>query len=171
MLKWPNDLWLMDGPGQGRKLGGVLIETISVGEHRLCVVGVGLNVLPLPLPHQPQPGASAAQPEAAFSHGYACLQELNAQISAPLALAQVAAPLVTALRQFERHGFAPLLAAYHQRDLLLGQHISTTSPDALDGVAEGVDELGALRVRSGELHRVVSGEVSVRLRHNNSSPV
>jgi len=26
-LKWPNDLWLMDSAGRGRKLGGVLIET------------------------------------------------------------------------------------------------------------------------------------------------
>jgi BirA family biotin operon repressor/biotin-[acetyl-CoA-carboxylase] ligase len=30
-------------------------------------------------------------------------------------------------------------------------------------VAEGVDERGALRVRDGQVHRVVSGEVSVRL--------
>ena len=46
-LKWPNDLWLQEGPGRGRKLGGVLIEVVSVGDRRLCVVGVGLNVLPL----------------------------------------------------------------------------------------------------------------------------
>ena len=49
-LKWPNDLWLCDeaaarGP-VGRKLGGVLIETATRGTQRLCVVGVGLNVLP-----------------------------------------------------------------------------------------------------------------------------
>ena len=45
-LKWPNDLWLVDGPGRGRKLGGILIETVSVGHRRMCVLGVGLNVLP-----------------------------------------------------------------------------------------------------------------------------
>jgi len=37
-LKWPNDLWL-----QGRKLGGILIETASVGDVRYAVVGVGIN--------------------------------------------------------------------------------------------------------------------------------
>jgi hypothetical protein len=31
-------------------------------------------------------------------------------------------------------------------------------------VAEGVDERGALRVRAGSLHALVSGEVSVRLK-------
>ena len=40
-LKWPNDLWLTDAAGRGRKLGGVLIETVSAGQGRLCVVGVG----------------------------------------------------------------------------------------------------------------------------------
>jgi BirA family biotin operon repressor/biotin-[acetyl-CoA-carboxylase] ligase len=61
-LKWPNDLWLVDdpaAPGRGRKLGGILIETVSVGQRRMCVVGVGLNVLPQPVPD--------------FPHGYASL--------------------------------------------------------------------------------------------------
>ena len=32
-LKWPNDLWLMDGARRrGRKLGGVLIETVAAGD-------------------------------------------------------------------------------------------------------------------------------------------
>jgi BirA family transcriptional regulator, biotin operon repressor / biotin---[acetyl-CoA-carboxylase] ligase len=154
-LKWPNDLWLMDGAGHGRKLAGVLIETVSVGERRMCVVGVGLNVLPLP----PAPAAQAQS----LAHGYASLRELDSAITAPLALATVAEPLVRALQQFEREGFAPLVPAYARRDLLRGQPVRTTAPERLQGVAEGVDEQGALRVRSDGVHRVVSGEVSVRL--------
>jgi len=149
-LKWPNDLWLVDGPGRGRKLGGILIETVSVGPHRLCVLGVGLNVLP--------------QPHEGLSHGYACLQEIDPDASAPAALARVAEPLVRAVLAFQAAGFAPLVAAYARRDLLLGQPVSTTLADVPEGVAEGVDEHGALRVRCGGLHRVVSGEVSVHLR-------
>ena len=151
-LKWPNDLWLVDGPGRGRKLGGVLIETVSVGNSRMCVVGVGLNVAP-----QPAGGTDN------LAHGYACLQEINPQASAPGALAAVAKPLVLALQRFESEGFAPYVAAYARRDLLRGQRVSTSGPEALEGVAEGVDEQGALCVRSGGVHRVVSGEVSVRL--------
>lgn len=149
-LKWPNDLWLMDAPGVGRKLGGILIETISVGERRLCVVGVGLNVAP-----QPDEGPSA---------GSACLQELISGISAPAALAAVAEPLVNGLLAFQDEGFAPLLARFARRDLLAHQAVTTTAPGVPGGVAEGVDAQGGLRVRAdGVVHTLVSGEVSVRL--------
>jgi len=152
MLKWPNDLWLVDHPpqpGLGRKLGGILIETVTVGQRRMCVVGVGLNVLPQPVPELPQ--------------CYACLQEIQPEITAPSALAQVAAPLVRALLQFQVEGFAPLVGAYAHRDLLKGQPVSTTLAAVPAGVAEGVDARGALRVRCGDVHCIVSGEVSVRL--------
>jgi BirA family transcriptional regulator, biotin operon repressor / biotin---[acetyl-CoA-carboxylase] ligase len=155
VLKWPNDLWLRDpvGPGLqpsapaglGRKLGGILIETVSVGERRMCVVGVGLNILP--------------QHINGLTHGYACLQEIDADATAPWVLARIARPLVQALLRFQIEGFAPLQAAYLQRDLLMGHNITTSLPQAPQGVAEGVDELGALRVRSNGLHQVLSGEV------------
>ena len=148
-LKWPNDLWLIDHAGAGRKLGGILIETISVGEQRLCVVGVGLNVLP-----QPEHGPSA---------GSACLREIAPDTGAPAVLAAVAEPLVRALLRFQQLGFAPLVAAYARRDLLAGQAVTTTAAGVPSGVAEGVDEHGGLRVRAGSLHTIVSGEVSVRL--------
>lgn len=148
-LKWPNDLWLMDGPGRGRKLGGILIETLAVGERRMVVVGIGLNVLPHAV------GTELAS-------GFACLQELHAGIDAPQALHCVALPLVLALKRFEREGFAPFVADYRRRDLLLGQTVVTTQPGVPEGVADGVDEQGALRVRAGEVHALVSGEVSVR---------
>jgi BirA family transcriptional regulator, biotin operon repressor / biotin---[acetyl-CoA-carboxylase] ligase len=148
-LKWPNDLWLWDGPGRGRKLGGVLIETISVGQRRMCVVGVGLNIWP--------------QPAEGVSSGYACLQELIPAANAPCTLAIVAEPLVRALLQFQANGFAPFAAGYARRDLLLGQAVNTSQADVPEGIADGVDERGALRVRAGGVHTLVSGEVSVRL--------
>ena len=153
-LKWPNDLWLLDapktGPWGGRKLGGILIETLSVGERRLCVVGVGLNVAP--------------QPDAGPSAGSACLQDLIPGISAPAALAAVAEALVRGLLAFQDEGFAPLLARFARRDLLAHQSVTTTAPGVPEGVAEGVDGHGALRVRAGGVvHTLVSGEVSVRL--------
>ncbi len=163
-LKWPNDLWLWEGPGRGRKLGGVLIETVSVGQRRMCVVGVGLNVRPQPGPLVSGP---AALPPLVLASGYACLQELDADADAPRALAHTALPLVRALQRFEAQGFAPLLPAYARRDLLRGHRVSTTGAEALHGTAEGVDEQGALQLRTGEgehtVRRIVSGEVSVRL--------
>lgn len=158
-LKWPNDLWLMDGPARGRKLGGVLIETVAVGGRRMVVVGVGLNVAALPAPPL----------GVALTHGYASLQELKPQATPPQVLHCIALPLVRALSQFEREGFAGFASAYARRDLLRGQRIDALDaarPDTpLRGVAEGVAPSGALRLRSddGTLHEISSGEVGVRL--------
>ena len=151
-LKWPNDLWVLDGPGRGRKMVGILIETVAVGERRMAVIGVGVNVLPQP--HAQELGT-----------GYGYLQELQPGIDPPGALRRVALPLAQALRRFERDGLAPFVDAFRRRDLLLGQAITTTHPDVPQGLAEGIDDEGGLRVRvaaSGALQTLVSGEVSVR---------
>lgn len=155
-LKWPNDLWLLDAPGRGRKLGGILIETVAVGEQRMCVVGIGLNVRPL-------------TPRSASS-GFACLQELTFDLTPPQALARIAKPLAQALRQFETEGFTAFAARFQARDLLLDQPIITTAVDCPAGVAEGVDLQGALRVRASDgPHLLSSGEVSVRLHGEDSA--
>lgn len=149
-LKWPNDLWLIDAPGRGRKLGGILIETVPVRGGRLAVIGIGLNVRPLP-------------PTADHASGYACLQELQPLLEAPAALWQAARPLVLALQRFEAEGLEPVLAAYARRDLLAGQAVKTTDPALPEGIAAGIDSDGALRLRAGGAqHRIVGGEVSVR---------
>lgn len=160
-LKWPNDLWLTDAgaaPATGRKLGGVLIETVAVGKQRMVVVGVGLNIAALTSP-----------PPQAFSTGFACLQELDAAASAADALHRVALPLVKALQQFEREGFAGFAPAYDRRDLLRGHCVTTLDPAAgdasVEGTAEGIASNGSLLLRVGPSLRVLSnGEVSVRLR-------
>lgn len=166
-LKWPNDLWLLDSGSAaaattepGRKLGGVLIETVAVGNQRMVVVGVGLNIAPLE--------AAGGPGRREFSSGCASLREIDAAASAPAALHRIALPLVRALRQFEREGFGGFATAYARRDLLRGRAVETR--DALQGVAiasgiaEGVGPTGALWLRTASgLQEVTSGEVSVRL--------
>ena len=160
-LKWPNDLLLMDAPaaaaaapgdgtGFGRKLGGILIETVAMGPRRMAVIGIGLNVLPQALKD--------------LSLGYACLAELLPQADAPQVLARIAEPLVRSLQAFQQQGFAPLQARYAARDALAGRTVTTTLEGVPSGTAEGVDSDGALLVRAGGLrHRVASGEVTVRV--------
>jgi BirA family transcriptional regulator, biotin operon repressor / biotin---[acetyl-CoA-carboxylase] ligase len=146
-LKWPNDLWLRQGEGAGRKLGGILIEAMGIGDHRMAVIGVGLNVQPV---HLAEMAAS--------------LSEIEADLTPQVALSRLMPPLARALLSFEREGFAAFEAAYAQRDLLRGGPVVTTDPACSRGEAVGVDADGALQVRdeSGQLHRIVSGEVSVR---------
>ena len=153
-LKWPNDLWLMrpavGGAVEGRKLGGILIETVAAGAQRLVVVGVGLNVLPFDAD--------------GVNTGFASLRELDPAASAPQVLARLALPLVQALKEFEREGFAAFAARYAVRDLLYGLPVRTTLAEVPEGIARGVSAQGALLVQSAAgIASVSSGEVSVRL--------
>ena len=160
-LKWPNDLWQ-----QGRKLGGILIETTTLpggadagGAGRYVVIGIGLNIAPAQqvlqaLTHEPDapdaPAVSGVPP--------AWLQSLLPGITAPAALERVALPLVRAVQAFAHVGFAPFAA----RDALAGQTVRLS--DGTQGQAEGVDATGALRVRTAAgVQRITSGEISVRL--------
>ena len=158
-LKWPNDLWLTDttAPLGGRKLGGVLIETVAVGRQRMVVVGVGLNVAAL----------THAAPRDLAS-GLACLQEISPALSAPEALHSVALPLAKALLQFEREGFAGFAPAYGRRDLLRGRQVAAQAMGQagtlLEGTVEGVSNNGSLLLRVGSaLHLVSSGEISLKM--------
>ena len=159
-LKWPNDLILCepgddpaDGQGAsrlGRKLGGILIESVSVGDQRAAVIGIGINVLP--------------QPVAEADYGVAALKEVWPDATPQDTLTRIGEPLVRTLLAFERDGFAPLQEAYARRDVLRGQLVRTSDAAMPEGVAAGVDADGALKVAGGgQTRRVVSGEVSVRL--------
>lgn len=151
-LKWPNDLLWCDGATAPRKLGGILIETVPVGQRRMAVIGVGLNVAPIE--------AAAAE----LSQGYACLQELLPGLTPQAALRRVARPLLQAVLQFQREGFAPFKARFEQRDLLAGRPVRGLGEPAIEGIALGIDDLGALRVQVGtEVRVLASGEVSLRL--------
>ncbi|MCU0967463.1 MAG: biotin--[acetyl-CoA-carboxylase] ligase [Rubrivivax sp.] len=158
-IKWPNDLWLLDARGGGRKLGGVLIETSGAVVPRWVVVGVGINVLPRQV--------DATE----FSTGYGCLREIDPHATAPAALATVVEPLARALRLFEADGLAPFAARFAARDLLRGRTVTTSGAEGATGVADGIDEDGALSLRCADgLRRVSSGEVSVRLAGERATP-
>lgn len=148
-LKWPNDLMRIEPDGSTRKMGGILIESVPVGQRRMAVIGVGLNI--------------ATQPVVDLNNGFACLQEFEPAIDAPQALIRIARPWVDAVLQFQREGFAPFKARFERLDCLKGRVVTTTLDDLPSGVAEGVDDHGALLVRAGPSLRTVGvGDVSVR---------
>lgn len=160
LLKWPNDLVLVRGPHPEsvHKLGGVLIESLGMGARRIVVVGVGLNVLPLP-----PLDLAAAGPATAEA---AALSELHADAT-PRGLLWLAAPaLLQAVDAFMSMGFAAFAADFARRDLLAGHQVLSSGALSVQGCAEGVDADGALLVRdpAGVLHRLSSGEISVRAR-------
>ncbi len=159
-LKWPNDLWV-----GGRKLAGILIETQQASQSaaRYAVIGVGINITP-----GPAQGLSTAP---------AALQELLPGMTASQALERVAAALLRDVLLFERDGFAAFASRFAARDALLGRTVAVMAAAqgapapspyeaaqvSLEGVAQGVDSRGALRVATATgVQAVSSSEVSVR---------
>ena len=144
-LKWPNDVWWRD-----RKMAGILIETVSLGDAsaaRYAVVGVGINIAP--------------RDATGLSTPPAWLREVLPGADAAQALLQVAAPLVQALKAFETYGFAPFRARFHALDALDGVPVSLSNGTL--GVARSVDAAGALQVHTAQgLESITSSEVSVR---------
>ncbi|HSW24290.1 MAG TPA: biotin--[acetyl-CoA-carboxylase] ligase [Burkholderiaceae bacterium] len=148
-LKWPNDLMLIDGTQPPRKLGGILIESVPVGQRRMAVIGLGLNI--------------ASQPVVDLNTGFACMQEFEPGLDAPRTLARIARPWIDAVLLFQREGFAPFKPRFERLDCLKGHLVTTTLDDLPSGMAEGVDDHGALLVRVGPSLRTVGvGDVSVR---------
>ncbi|MDC8770372.1 biotin--[acetyl-CoA-carboxylase] ligase [Paucibacter sp. hw8] len=150
-LKWPNDIWL-----DGRKLGGILIETVTAGEGRMAVIGVGLNIKELNAGKD-----SEDSPSLQFNTGFAALDELQPGCTAPAALALIAPALVQCLQDFEQNGFAGWAERYARRDLTLGQCVTA---GAVEGVSRGVGAQGELLLQTHQgIVAINGGEVSVRL--------
>jgi BirA family transcriptional regulator, biotin operon repressor / biotin---[acetyl-CoA-carboxylase] ligase len=141
-LKWPNDVWL-----QGRKVAGILIETVSAGALRYAVIGIGINIT-----------APLAQDLRTPPAG---LRDVLPQVQAPDVLQHLMLPLVQAIEHFCVNGFAPLVPAYAARDLLRGHPVVCS--DGTQGLAQGVNASGALQVLTDAgLRSITSAEISVR---------
>lgn len=149
-LKWPNDLVCDDA-----KLGGILIE---LGGEFMgpchAIIGVGLNVrvpadlrVTLDRPCADLDGLCGGQPPSR-----------NALAAA------LVTRLVEAMDDFDAGGFARFANAWSRRDALAGRTLRVEGAHGpFEGIAAGVDERGALRVRTAEgLRSVDSAEVSVR---------
>ncbi|QCB47741.1 biotin--[acetyl-CoA-carboxylase] ligase [Hydrogenophaga sp. PAMC20947] len=157
-LKWPNDLWLYQ-----RKLGGILVETASVGQgaegRRLVVIGIGINI------SRPEVSQLGAVPEAAPGGMPAMppagLAEVCMGQTAGETLEAVVPALVRDVLRFESEGFGAFAARFAERDTLFQQAVRLS--DGRQGLAQGVDASGALLVNiDGLVQAITSSEVSVR---------
>jgi BirA family biotin operon repressor/biotin-[acetyl-CoA-carboxylase] ligase len=157
-IKWPNDV-VVGGQGtadrgQGfRKLAGILIETeFGENEQPQVLVGVGINVNFDPREHEE-------------------IREIATSLRAELGHEVEREGLLAAylLRLEELYdeakaGVSPL-AAWKEPLVTLGQHVHASWPGGqAEGLADGVDEDGALLIRIAEdaVVRVEAGDVTLR---------
>ena len=132
-LKWPNDIML-----DGRKLGGVLIDTALDGGSRLdwLVIGFGLNL-----------GAAPSLPD-------------RATASIPGTPAAIAG-----IEHWDRtrliDGFGPVRRAWLDRGPAPGEWLRVrVGSHEIGGAFAGLDDSGALLLHSGgRVHAVPTGEI------------
>jgi BirA family biotin operon repressor/biotin-[acetyl-CoA-carboxylase] ligase len=149
-LKWPNDLQLVGRDGARRKLCGILTEMATTGarvEH--VVVGIGINVNGIDFP--PELADRATSLRAA----------LGRPIDRAALLAAVLAAFEPRYASFEHRGPAAAAAAFDAYAALPDRCRVNNGGAPLEGVALGVDDDGALRLRDddGRIHRIISGEL------------
>jgi len=152
-LKWPNDVEMIDEGGRRRKVAGILTEMATAGDRAAhVVVGVGLNVNGADFP--PDIADRATSLRRAGGVWMDRAQVLAAFLNA-------LEPMIAA---FEARGPAAAVAAF-EAHAGLPAACRVTAPgrpgERLEGVAVGVDPDGALRLRddTGQIHRVISGEL------------
>ncbi|MGX5915504.1 bifunctional biotin--[acetyl-CoA-carboxylase] ligase/biotin operon repressor BirA [Aliidiomarina sp. Khilg15.8] len=148
-VKWPNDVYI-----GGAKVAGILIELEGqpMGEGH-ALIGIGLNL------------SMPARYKSTIDQPYT---DIQSHLNGPLVRHEWAAQLVNScragLQSFETSGLADYLDDWVKLDhfyqqpvrVLLGNHEQR-------GVAEGVDENGALLVRQdGVVKRYFGGEISIR---------
>jgi BirA family biotin operon repressor/biotin-[acetyl-CoA-carboxylase] ligase len=144
-LKWPNDP-LIDG----RKTAGILVESGPTPDGGLWVaVGCGVNLAAAP--------ASADRPVTAFA------EHMPGPPPDPSEAIHLLVSAMQSWKQvWESSGFGPIAKAWTRRAHGLGQPCEARlTTETLRGIAEGLDDDGALRLRlaDGAIRRITAGDV------------
>lgn len=146
-LKWPNDVLK-----EGRKLGGILIESAkaSAADGSWAVIGIGLNLM------QPRHAEEIGQPVASMDLADLDTNEL---------LAKIIARLGSAMKEFEQQGLSAFVERWNAMHAHAGQAVRILEGEQIkhEGRVLGIDEHGALRLQTaGGIISVMSGDISLR---------
>ncbi len=144
-VKWPNDVLVA-----GAKTAGILIESSARPAGGFWVaIGIGVN-----LQHAP---SESLYPATALS------AHAKAPPPTPLEAVDYLASAFERWRTVWREtGFAAIVKAWTERAHGLGQPCTARLPgETIEGIGEGLDADGALRLRmaSGEVRRITAGDV------------
>jgi BirA family transcriptional regulator, biotin operon repressor / biotin---[acetyl-CoA-carboxylase] ligase len=154
LIKWPNDVVVEDAhaPGRRRKLAGILAEgTTSQNGLQHVVLGIGINVRPADYP--PELAARVTSLE----------HELGRAVDAGLVLSEILVALNEQMSALEAGGSQQVLSRWRSlAPSATGRSVSWNDHGVtVRGVTAGVDQQGALLIRTGpDIQRVISGEVT-----------
>ena len=147
-LKWPNDIYV-----ESRKLAGILAEAGSAGGAGVLpyvVVGFGINVM------------AGAHPREIAARATNVEEELGRPADRGLLFVECLCALARRYADLREGRAGRVTAAWHARaGAMLGRQVRFAGAGGVcEGIAEGIDERGALIVRTHEgAVLVTSGEV------------
>jgi len=147
-IKWPNDVLIGDA-----KASGILVESGARLDGLLWLaVGCGVN-----LNHAPGGAERPATRIADHLRG-----DVSAAPTPEQAMTALAEAFARRFADWERLGFAATADAWTARARGLGQScIARLHAETIEGVAEGLEADGALRLRlpDGQVRRITAGDV------------
>jgi len=152
-IKWPNDVML-----NGRKIGGILVETEwSGGSPQYFVVGAGINVN-----HTADMFKEAAVPNATSLR-----IELGHECDWDIVLQQFLIEMEKTYLIYQSRGFDPIWQQIKEMETITGSWVEVVAlGHRFEGEALGIGADGELLVRSGDVVRkIYNGRISI-LSHN-----
>ncbi|WP_068781710.1 biotin--[acetyl-CoA-carboxylase] ligase [Paenibacillus sp. GM2] len=149
-IKWPNDLLI-----EGRKLCGILVESISEDELlKYCIVGIGIDVN-LQLEDIPEELRSVAT---------SLRIESDSKQDRALLIAEILYELEQLYHLYNEEGFAPIGHLWEALSVTIGRQVQIRTPQGeSSGVATGLDSSGALLItdQHGQERTIYSGEIQL----------
>jgi BirA family biotin operon repressor/biotin-[acetyl-CoA-carboxylase] ligase len=151
-VKWPNDIL-----ANGRKVCGILTESVTYGETvKIVVVGVGLNA-----------NISPEKFSRSIRDSLTTLkEELKTDVSLEPLLCEIFYHIEREYAFFLKGGFARILSEWKALASFIGKEVEVTVfSGKFRGLAEDVDAEASLIVRlsDGSVKRVSAGDVKVRM--------
>lgn len=146
-LKWPNDILL-----DGRKLGGILLETepMEDGKGYWLIAGIGINVESCP-------------PESEVMYPATCLTKAGIEIiSAKIVLSRLLPHFVECYDRWIEKGFEPIRQQWLELAHGIGESATVISgKETYQGTMMGIDALGRLQMQLEDktLMHLTSGDV------------
>ena len=146
-IKWPNDIYI-----NSKKVGGILIETLSKDKNNIVVVGIGLNVFM----------KSNLKIDREWTS--LILENESMSIDRNKIISDIANELLIDKKTFEERGFGVFSNEFNDLNILKNKKVFLSNSQYDDVVALDVNEDGSLNVKTkSEIKKIFSGEVSIRL--------
>ena len=143
-LKWPNDVLL-----DGKKVAGILLESVNIADKDWLIVGVGLNVDSFPKD---------------VRYPATCLTQAGVQIiSAKIALSRFIHHFVGRYDMWMKEGFEPVRDVWCESGYRFGESVSMASGDEkIEGIFADIGADGAMLLKdaTGEMREIYAGEMS-----------